>query len=94
MIYLYFSPSLWKKEHSKISSELKISARHEKQTIIFFFIFFLIFYIEKPAKAFFQLNSCAAIQQEWPQADSGYYWITIGSREVQIYCDMTSYGKP
>nr|XP_058955592.1 uncharacterized protein LOC131782868 [Pocillopora verrucosa] len=47
---------------------------------------------KNPAKAFFQLKSCAAIQQEWPQADSGYYWITIGSREVQVYCDMTSYG--
>ncbi|CAH3031060.1 unnamed protein product, partial [Pocillopora meandrina] len=36
-------------------------------------------------------ESCAAIQQEWPQAESGYYWITIGSREVQVFCDMTSY---
>lgn len=37
-------------------------------------------------------KSCAAIQQEWSQAESGYYWITIGNREVQVYCDMTSYG--
>ena len=43
MIYLYFYPSLWKNEHSKISSELKISARHEKQTMNFFFLFFFYF---------------------------------------------------
>ena len=92
MIYLYFSLSLslWK---------LKFDARHEKQTIIFFFLFFflfifLFFQIENPTKAFIHLKSCAAIQQKWPQADSGYYWITIGSREVQSYCDMTNYGKP
>ena len=50
--------------------------------------------LEKQTKAFIHLKSCAAIQQEWPQAESGYYWITIGSREVQVYCDMTNYGKP
>ena len=90
MSYLYFSLSLWK---------LEFDARHEKQTIIFFFLFFflinfLFFQIENPTKAFIHLKSCAAIQQEWPQAESGYYWITIGSREVQVYCDMTNYGKP
>ncbi|CAH3031058.1 unnamed protein product [Pocillopora meandrina] len=39
-------------------------------------------------------KSCAVIQQEWPQVESEYHWITIGSREVQVYCDMTNNGKP
>ncbi|XP_022792594.1 uncharacterized protein LOC111331698 [Stylophora pistillata] len=37
-------------------------------------------------------KSCAEIQQVWPEAKSGYYWIKIGSREAQVYCVMTSYG--
>ena len=53
MIYLYFSTSLWKNEHSKISSELKI-ARHEKQTIIFFFLFFCFFKSRTQQKLFFR----------------------------------------
>ena len=53
MIYLYFSTSLWKNEHSKISSELKI-ARHEKQTIIFFFLFIYFFKSRTQQKLFFR----------------------------------------
>ena len=91
MIYLYFSLSL--------SVEIKIrrSTRKTNDNFLFpffFLIIFLFFQIENPTKAFIHLKSCAAIQQKWPQADSGYYWITIGSREVQSYCDMTNYGKP
>ncbi|XP_027046767.1 uncharacterized protein LOC113674490 [Pocillopora damicornis] len=37
-------------------------------------------------------KSCAEIQQAQPQAKNGYYWIQIGSREAQVYCDMTNYG--
>ena len=40
-----------------------------------------------------RLKSCAEIQQAQPQAKNGYYWIQIGSREAQVYCDMTNYGK-
>ncbi|KAJ7372462.1 hypothetical protein OS493_018969 [Desmophyllum pertusum] len=37
-------------------------------------------------------KSCAEIQQEMPFAESGYYWIKIGGREAQVYCDMKNYG--
>ncbi|PFX24417.1 hypothetical protein AWC38_SpisGene10979 [Stylophora pistillata] len=37
-------------------------------------------------------KSCAEIQQVWPKAKSGYYWIKIGSKEAQVYCDMKNYG--
>ncbi len=38
-------------------------------------------------------KSCAEIHQELPQAESGYYWVMIGNREAQVYCDMENYGK-
>ena len=38
-------------------------------------------------------KSCAEIQQEFPQSESGYYWVHIGNREAQVYCDMKSYGE-
>ncbi|XP_078366374.1 uncharacterized protein LOC144650548 isoform X1 [Oculina patagonica] len=37
-------------------------------------------------------KSCAEIHQELPQAESGYYWVKIGNREAQVYCDMETYG--
>ena len=45
---------------------------------------------------FFQkggFKSCAEIHQEFPQTESGYYWVNIGNREAQVYCDMKSYGE-
>ena len=45
---------------------------------------------------FFQkggFKSCAEIHQEFPQTESGYYWVIIGNREAQVYCDMKSYGE-
>ena len=95
-LYLALSLSL----SLSLSVEIKIRSSTRKTNdnflfpFFFFLIFILFFQIENPTKAFIHLKSCAAIQQKWPQADSGYYWITIGSREVQSYCDMTNYGKP
>ncbi|XP_078366381.1 uncharacterized protein LOC144650551 isoform X1 [Oculina patagonica] len=37
-------------------------------------------------------KSCAEIHQEFPQAGSAYYWIMIGNKEAQVYCDMENYG--
>ncbi|XP_078364220.1 uncharacterized protein LOC144648568 [Oculina patagonica] len=37
-------------------------------------------------------KSCEDIHQELPQAESGYYWIKIGDRDAQVYCDMENYG--
>ena len=73
MIYLYFSTSLWKNEHSKISSELKI-ARHEKQTIIFFFPFFLIFLNREPSKSFFSVE---VLCSNTARMASGGQWILL-----------------
>ena len=45
---------------------------------------------------FFQkggFKSCAEIHQEFPQTESGYYWVTIGNRQAQVYCDMKNYGE-
>ena len=38
-------------------------------------------------------RSCAEVKQADPGADSGYYWIKIKDREVQVYCDMEKYGE-
>jgi len=38
-------------------------------------------------------KSCAEIHQEFPQTESGYYWVNIGNREAQVYCDMKNYGE-
>ena len=73
MIYLYFSPSLWKNEHSKISSELKVSARHEKQTIIFF-SFFFIFSNREPSKSFFSVE---VLCSNTARMASGGQWILL-----------------
>ena len=71
MIYLYLSLSLFgNNKHDKINSEVKVDARHRKQTI-YFFLF--SFQIDNPAKVFIRFQSCAAIQQEWSQVESGYY---------------------
>lgn len=37
-------------------------------------------------------KSCGEIHQEWPQVNSGYFWIKIGDRDAQVYCDMENYG--
>jgi len=37
-------------------------------------------------------KSCAEIHQEFPEAQSGYYWVKIGNRDVQVYCDMDNHG--
>jgi len=37
-------------------------------------------------------KSCAEIHKEFPQTESGYYWIHIGNRDAQVYCDMKNYG--
>ena len=45
---------------------------------------------------FFQeggFKSCEEIHQEFPQTESGYYWVNIGNREAQVYCDMKNYGE-
>ncbi len=47
--------------------------------------------IFSPQKGGFK--SCAEIHQEFPQAGSAYYWIMIGNKEAQVYCDMENYGK-
>ena len=71
MIYLYLYLSLFgNNKHDKINSEVKVDARHKKQTVYFFLFFFRI---ENPAKVFISFQSCAAIQQEWSQVESGYY---------------------
>ena len=93
IIYLYFSLSVWKLNVFR-SIANSSSTLTKNQRCIFFFFFFFFFPNRKPSKSFIRFQSCAAIQQEWPQAESGYYWITIGRREVQVYCDMTNYGKP
>ena len=74
MIYLYFYPSLWKNEHSKISSELKISARHEKQTMNFFFLFFFIFLNREPSKSFFSVE---VLCSNTARMASGGQWILL-----------------
>ena len=38
-------------------------------------------------------RSCAEVKQADPGADSGYYWIKIKDRELQVYCDMQNYGE-
>ena len=38
-------------------------------------------------------RSCAEVKQADPGADSGYYWIKIKDRELQVYCDMEKYGE-
>ena len=45
---------------------------------------------------FFQeggFKSCAEIHQKFPQTESGYYWVNVGNREAQVYCDMKNYGE-
>ncbi|XP_078363757.1 uncharacterized protein LOC144647967 [Oculina patagonica] len=37
-------------------------------------------------------KSCAEIHQKFSQAESGYYWVKIGNRDAQVYCDMDNYG--
>ena len=37
-------------------------------------------------------GSCAEILREFPQAQSTYYWLKIGDRDAQVYCDMGKYG--
>ena len=37
-------------------------------------------------------TSCAQIQQLVPNAISGYYWVHIKGKKVQVYCDMDNYG--
>ncbi|KAJ7372458.1 hypothetical protein OS493_018965 [Desmophyllum pertusum] len=39
-----------------------------------------------------EFKSCAEIHQEWPQVESGYYWVKIGNRDAQVYCDMENHG--
>ena len=41
---------------------------------------------------FFFQRSCAEIQRLVPDAKSGYYWIHIKEKKVEVYCDMISYG--
>ena len=55
LIYLNLSLSVWKNELVKIMIESKFDARHEKQTIRFFFLFFSLFQIESLAKDFILL---------------------------------------
>ena len=38
-------------------------------------------------------RSCAEVKEADPGADSGYYWIKIKDRELQVYCDMEKYGE-
>ena len=38
-------------------------------------------------------RSCAEVKEADPGADSGYYWIKIKDRELQVYCDMENYGE-
>ena len=30
---------------------------------------------------------------EFPETESGYYWVHIGDRDAQVYCDMKNYGE-
>ena len=65
-------------KHDKINSEVKVDARHKKQTVYFFLFFFRI---ENLAKVFISFQSCAAIQQEWNTARmvSGGKWILLNN---------------
>ena len=40
----------------------------------------------------FSQTSCAQIQQIFPDAKSGYYWVYIKGKKAQVYCDMDNYG--
>ncbi|CAH3031051.1 unnamed protein product [Pocillopora meandrina] len=35
-----------------------------------------------------EFKSCSEILKKLPGAESGYYWITIGNRDAQVYCDL------
>ncbi|XP_022806201.1 uncharacterized protein LOC111343319 isoform X1 [Stylophora pistillata] len=39
-----------------------------------------------------EFKSCSEILNKWPDAESGYYWIDIGSRKEDVYCDMEKHG--
>ena len=104
MIYLYFTLSLSLSLFGKINmlgSILNSSSSLDTKNKRYIFSFIFSFKLRTPAKVFFYyyffficFQSCAVIQLEWPQVESEYHWITIGSREVQVYCDMTNNGKP
>ena len=32
------------------------------------------------------------ILQNLPRSKSGYYWVKIGDKDAQVYCDMENYG--
>ena len=32
------------------------------------------------------------ILKELPLSKSGYYWVKIGNKDAQVYCDMENYG--
>ena len=32
------------------------------------------------------------ILQNFPRSKSGYYWVKIGDKDAQVYCDMENYG--
>ena len=32
------------------------------------------------------------ILKELPRSKSGYYWVKIGKKDAQVYCDMENYG--
>ena len=32
------------------------------------------------------------ILRKLPQSKSGYYWVKIGNKDAQVYCDMENYG--
>nr|XP_058955575.1 uncharacterized protein LOC131782859 [Pocillopora verrucosa]XP_058955576.1 uncharacterized protein LOC131782859 [Pocillopora verrucosa]XP_058955577.1 uncharacterized protein LOC131782859 [Pocillopora verrucosa]XP_058955578.1 uncharacterized protein LOC131782859 [Pocillopora verrucosa] len=39
-----------------------------------------------------EFKSCSEILKKLPHAESDYYWITIGNRDAQVYCDMEKHG--
>ena len=32
------------------------------------------------------------ILKNLPRSKSGYYWVKIGDKDAQVYCDMENYG--
>ena len=32
------------------------------------------------------------ILRDLPRSKSGYYWVKIGEKDAQVYCDMENYG--
>ena len=42
--------------------------------------------------SFFSQRSCAQIHLIVPDAKSGYYWIHVKDKQIEVYCDMITYG--